>query len=131
MTVEELANTTITGAQLNELVGGGYTTLHKHIVNEADLAGIVTNVTADLTLTDSHYILAVDASQGAVTITLPLATTYSKKTFIIKKMDASLNPVIVKAQGNDVIDGSVQFIINDQYNSMEIRTNGAAIWLNL
>jgi hypothetical protein len=120
-----------TGVQLDELVSGGETTLHKHIVTEDLLAGLVTEVTADLVLTDAYYILAVDCSQGAVRIYLPAANAYTNKTYVIKKMDASTNPVIVIAAGNDEIDGQVQFIINDQYNAMEIRTAGSADWLNI
>ncbi len=48
-----------TGVQLDELVSGGETTLHKHIVTEDLLAGLVTEVTADLVLTDAPVNFAI------------------------------------------------------------------------
>jgi len=53
--------------------------------------------TANYTAQLSDYILAVDCTAGAVTITLPAHTSCVGKTIIISKYDTSTNDITVQA----------------------------------
>lgn len=74
----------------------------------------IKNITADYTILDSDHLqgLSVDTTAGAVTITLPLATTMAEDVqFLIVKRTGS-NPVTLVATGVDTIAGAASLEIN-------------------
>lgn len=77
-------------------------------------------VTADVIATESDGFLAVDATAGAVTVTLPSAWRYAGRIFYVKKVDASANTVTVEASGTDTIDGAASVALSGQYESVEL-----------
>jgi len=87
------------------------------------ILGIVTK-TANYTATISDYTIRVDATSGAVSITLPtpaVGTVYN-----IKKIDASANAVTIVG----TVDGVVNPTITTQYSNRNIQYNGTT-WDNL
>lgn len=70
----------------------------------------------------------VNATTGAVVITLPLASAASGQTFWIKKTDISENTVTVQGAGTDTIDGVATYVLATQYKYVEVVSNGTA-WL--
>ena len=89
----------------------------------------VDNVTADTTLTTDHDVLAVDASGGARTITLPDRATNEGKTYTIKRTSAS-NNVVVSRAGTDTIEGATSKTLGSQYATITLLA-GTAVWLIL
>jgi hypothetical protein len=81
-------------------------------------------VTADYTATTDDYLVTVDASAGAVAITLPEAV--SGHQFIAKKVDASGNAVTLSGQ----VDGSTSTTLTAQWGSVVLIGNGTQ-WLQL
>jgi len=77
-------------------------------------------VTSDTTATGSDGFFAVDATSGAVTITLPDALRYAGRIFYVKKVDASANAVTVVPSGTDLIDGAASVALSTQYESAEL-----------
>jgi hypothetical protein len=69
------------------------------------------SVTSDTTLTQAHYRVRVDASGGAVTITLPPASKFTGKVYRVKKVDSSANTVTIVPDGSDVIDGAASIVL--------------------
>ena len=71
-----------------------------------------------------------DASAGQVILDLPLstATGIAGSEFYIKKIDASINAVIVSGTGSDLIDGQSTYTINNQYEAVKIVNCGANTW---
>ena len=79
-------------------------------------------VTGDTTLTESDYVVLVDATSGAVTITLPDADAVnSGRSFIIMKIDSSSNNVTISGDAN--INGSASLVLSSQYDVNEILSN--------
>jgi len=83
----------------------------------------VATVTTDTTLSDTTTVL-VNATSGIITITLPAASASANKIYRIKKIDSSLNVVIVEGNGADTIDEDLNITISFQFSSMDVVSNG-------
>lgn len=74
--------------------------------------------------------MTVDATSGAVTITLPAAANVSSQIPIeIKKIDSSANAVTIQRNGTpgtDLIDGQSSIAINAQYGARRLLTDNSA-----
>jgi hypothetical protein len=67
----------------------------------------------------------VDASAGAVTVSLPSAGgALAEKEFLIKKIDSSFNAVTIDPDGSETIDGNATVAITTQYTAYRIKSNG-------
>jgi hypothetical protein len=72
-------------------------------------------------------LVVVDATAGAVTITLPLALRRAMP-ITIKKVDVSANAVTVARAGSDVIDDATSFTIMSQYSPFTFVPDGSTKW---
>jgi hypothetical protein len=73
--------------------------------------------------------LFVDASAGAVIVTLPLAADSAQMRVYVKKMDSSANTVTVSRSAPNTIDGITSFVISNQYDSFVYQPNAAGtVW---
>ncbi len=81
----------------------------------------VTSQSANYTASDGDIVL-VDASSGAVTITLPSPSSGAKVR--VKKTDASTNIVTVSPSATETIDGSSSHSISKQYETYEYVSDG-------
>jgi len=93
--------------------GGGSTNDHT----------IVTKVAA-YTVTTNDEIVFVNAASASVTITLPTAVG-NACIYRIKKTDSSGNTVVVATTSSQTIDGGTTAIINMQYASISVASNGS------
>lgn len=86
---------------------------------------------ADYTVMTSDNVLLGDTSVGSanITFTLPTAASASGQVFFFKKIDAAAFNVIVQADGAELIDGSNTFIINTQYASVTMVSDGSQFWI--
>ncbi|RLC88227.1 MAG: hypothetical protein DRJ03_03520 [Chloroflexi bacterium] len=82
------------------------------------------SVTAAYTATDLDSAIIVDATSGAVTVTLPDAATVDQKILTIKKIDNS-NNVTVDGNGSQTIDGSATQVLSTQYEALTIQSDGS------
>lgn len=82
----------------------------------------VVSKTANYTATAGEIVL-VDASGGAVTVTLPGPNPDDLVT--VKKTDGSANAVTVATPGAETIDGQSSLSISAQYESNEITSDGS------
>jgi hypothetical protein len=79
-----------------------------------------------VTTLDNNKLLLVDASSGAVTISLlSAATAGSGFTLTIKKTDSSANAVIVDGNASETIDSALTFALKGQNDGIQIMSNGA------
>lgn len=91
----------------------------------------VKSITANYTTDWYDTILLVNATGGNITITLPdsglVASTKDEmgKIFYIKKVDASANTVTVDGYSTQTIDGATTNVINTQYDSITIVSDGS------
>jgi hypothetical protein len=86
-------------------------------------------ITASATLILNDSIVLVDATAGAVTVTLPPALNAEEKRFTIKKVDASGNAVTIDGNGAETIDGAATKSLAAQYNAYDIVSQNGAWWI--
>ena len=78
------------------------------------IVGIATKTSA-YTLTVKDRVILVNATSGAVTITLPVPATFTGTIFNIKKIDSSVNTVTVDSAGGNgggLVDGGASITLN-------------------
>jgi hypothetical protein len=80
----------------------------------------------DYSVTAGDGVLLGDASGGVdITLTLPAVASCSGEHFWLKKVDSSVNKVIVEGNGGtENIDGATTFDLTTQYDSIEIVCDG-------
>jgi len=84
--------------------------------------------TANYTVAASDTHVNVDATAGVITITLPAAASSSGQRVVVTKTDASVNSVIVDANGSELIAGSLTLTLFTQYQSLVLICDGSG-WL--
>ena len=84
----------------------------------------VKSITATATV-GSGGVFLVDATGGAVTLTLPLAAAIIGRVISVKKIDASGNAVTVDGSGSETIDGASTAVLTSQYDSVTVMTDGS------
>lgn len=84
--------------------------------------GVYTVVAAD-----DGSLIRVDATSGAIIVTLTAAATLGAKFLTrIKKIDGSANTVTVDANGAETIDGATTLVLPDQYDAVTLLCDGTA-----
>lgn len=86
----------------------------------------VVTKTANYTLTDADDVVLVDASAGAITITLQAVATAHKHPFYLKKIDASANAVTLDAAGAELIENALTYSLPTQFKAAIIFPTGTA-----
>lgn len=84
-------------------------------------------LTAATTLSEDNFYL-VDSSSGAVTITLPLASTYQYKCYTIKKVGTGTNAITFALSGSDIIDNSLAPVLLERNDSITFHSDGVSTW---
>lgn len=75
-----------------------------------------TVVTANTTLDETHYYVAVDCTTGDKTITLPPVATCLGRMYFIKKIDSSSsNHVTIAPDGSETIEGITPIYLGTQW----------------
>lgn len=85
-------------------------------------------VSSNYTLLAADSILWVDASAGAVNISLPPAMIGEGQIFDVKKIDSTSNQVNIIAAGSDLIDGSASVYLDLQNANFHFNSNGVDKW---
>ena len=91
-------------------------------VNLTQLFMTPTVVTTNHTISTNEYLIYVDtaAATGAVSITLPLASSVSNQTFYVTDATGAANTknITILASGSDLICGQSSVLINNSYTSL-------------
>lgn len=90
------------------------------------LGGDWVEVTEDHVVALGERIVYADATDGALTMTLPDALDASDYQFTVKKTDASANAVTVAA---DAIEGSTSVSLASQYDYVRVHSNGTTYYV--
>ena len=106
-------------------INRSYITNFDQILDASNLAFSSSSATSNTTLTetDGINVKLINATSGAVTVTLPTAVS-NAASFIIKKTDSSTNKVTIDGYSTETIDGGTTYVLNDQYKYVEIVSNG-------
>jgi hypothetical protein len=89
------------------------------------ISTVITNKTADYTVTISDSIIIGDATTGAFTITLPTAVGIAGRQYTIKKIDGSSNTITIDAYDNETIDGELTQILLNEDDTITIVSDGS------
>jgi len=84
-------------------------------------------ITASGAATLNDDMIRVDATAGPVAVTLPAIATAFGKDIKIKKVDSSLNPVIVAGNGSELIDFANTFELNNPGEAVDVR-GATSVW---
>ena len=95
------------------------------LVDRTDVITAPISKSGTYTATVSDDLILCDASGGGFTIDLYTAVGYSGKEVEIKKTDSSANTVTVDGNGAQTIDGATTKVIQYQYSSMRIISDGS------
>lgn len=87
------------------------------------VASPVRAVTASTTARPIDRALKVDATSGAVTISLPSAAP-NPAVFTVIKTDASANAVTVDPAGSETVDGAATVSLPGQWDKVTVRSDG-------
>lgn len=88
-----------------------------------------TEVAEDYSLLREDVVVLVDATAGAVTLTLPdIASTLGEAKYIMK-VDSSANAVTITADTSDTIEGAASISISTQWDSALLSTDMEDTWL--
>jgi hypothetical protein len=92
----------------------------------------VVNSTPYTILNDDESI-GVDTSTIAITVTLPQISTIGlnnyKKYFIVDENgNAFTNNITINTTGGDTINGNSSYIINTNYETVSLYSNGSSNW---
>lgn len=91
----------------------------------------VRSVTAATTLTNNDSLLLVNPSGGAVTVTVPLASSVQPGRSFIVRSTGTTNAVTVSRSGSDTINGGTSLTLaSGSVSSTELYTDGTA-WFSL
>ena len=83
----------------------------------------IQNVSGNSTAGSNSHIMA-NATNGALTLTLPQASDNLNKTYVITKNDSSNNPVKIDPNSSELINGASDFYLNVPYESITIICDG-------
>jgi hypothetical protein len=86
----------------------------------------VRTVTTSETVRESDAFLLVDATAGAVTLTLPKADTMKGRLLWVKLMDNTGAGVTVDGNGSETIDGATTKVWVTQYECYTVCCTGTA-----
>lgn len=77
---------------------------------------------------DDMYIILVDASLGDVTLSLPAASAHPGRVIQIKKIDSSVNAVIIDPDGADLIEEETSLELLFYGEAVPIVSDGISKW---
>jgi hypothetical protein len=116
------------------LWGGDGTNNAIGVITNNVLSRLVHEFSADKTAsfslgTGDEQVIPVDATSGAITVTLPPANTSGRgRAFIIKKIDNSANAVTIDGDTSDTIDGAANYSLATQWKYVKVVSDGTN-WL--
>lgn len=89
---------------------------------------VVRSRTASGTLDEEEYHARVNATSGAITITVPPAATRDGREILITKIDSSANAVTIARSGSDTFNGATSVTLSNQWDRAKLISNGNANW---
>jgi hypothetical protein len=106
-------------------VGIGTTGPTSTLQVSGSIATKVSTKTSNYTVTTSDSFVLVNATSGAVTVTLPTSVGSDGRQYTIKKTDSTTNPVTVATTSSQTIDGASTYTLTTQFQLLNIISDGA------
>ena len=84
----------------------------------------ISEVEASRTIDSAEHVVEGDCAVSGLTLTLPPAAQAAGTEFVFVKVDPSANPLTIAGQGGELISGQSTQIIDDQWGTLKIYSNG-------
>ena len=93
------------------------------------MTAALASISSDTTLTQKHFLVKVDTSGGAVTVTLP-SSMPTGKVFVIKQAGHASNAVTIATAGSETIDGAASISLSSAFGAANLMYDGSnyLIW---
>lgn len=96
--------------------------------NFGNITVSISFVSSSVVITDDMYIILVDASLGDVTLSLPAASLHPGREIRIKKIDDTVNAVIIDPAGADLIEEDTSLELLFYGEAVPIISDGISKW---
>jgi hypothetical protein len=90
----------------------------------------VVTVTSNYTALTNDYLILCNALYGPITINLPSTGIIAGDSYIVKKIDSSINTVTIDALGSQLIDGQLTQTIGYQNTAVVFTNDGTNWWMS-
>lgn len=111
---------------------GSLTVTNQSILNGGQKVKLSSLVSANYVATAADFVIQVDTSAGAFSVTLPTAATVEAGVMMVVKdarSNADVNNITILPNGSDTIDGEANYIIQDINASVKFVSDGVSRWL--
>lgn len=98
-------------------------------VTTAPTYTVVTKTASFTASTSEAALYLLDASSGAITVTMPTAASMGSRAFMFKRIDSTVNAVIIDGNGAETIDGQTTIDLVSQYDAVTVASSGSALYL--
>lgn len=88
----------------------------------------IVTITAAYTVPETVHHVRVNATGGAITVTVPAASTRDGRSIRVTKTDSSANAVTIARTGSDTFNAATSISLATQYHSIELISNGVSQW---
>ena len=85
----------------------------------------IATITTSTSIDSSYSVVLCNATSGGITVTLPSASGHEGRIYHVKKIDASVNAIIVDGADAETIDGELTQTFSVQYESLQIVCDGS------
>ncbi|RLS54289.1 MAG: hypothetical protein DWH91_12115 [Planctomycetota bacterium] len=109
-------------------VGVGVASPHTLLQVAGPVATPIATKTSLYPITGSDSVVIADATTAAFNVTLPTAVGISGRQYTIKRVNGGVNNVTVTTTSSQTIDGATTNVLNAQYSSVTVVSDGAN-WL--
>jgi len=89
----------------------------------------ISTKTSNYTLMLSDNFILANCTSGVVTLTLPSAASATGRIFYLKKIDSSVNDMIIQANGSELIDNMNSISVGVQFEEYSMVSDGSQWWL--
>lgn len=85
----------------------------------------LSSISGNYTATSTSTVILADATGGSLTVTLPTSVGNTGLTYRIKRLNSGANNVTIATTSSQTIDGATTQILNVQYTSVDLVSDGS------
>jgi hypothetical protein len=114
------------------VTAGTLSVTNQAVLNGGQKVKLSALIIANYVATAADFIIQVDTSAGAFSVTLPSAATVEAGVMMVIKdarSNAEVNNITVLPDGTDTIDGEASYTIQDVNASVKFVSDGISRWL--
>lgn len=89
----------------------------------------IANPTGNYVIGSTATVILADATNGSLTVTLPTVVGITGRVYRIKRLNSGANTVTIGTTGGQSIDGGTTQVLNAQYVSVDVISDGTQWWL--